>query len=345
MITRTQTLLVAAAAGLLLAGAIPAHQARPLRGQQQDGRPQHSLEITVEDMGTGTMLASLRRGDTVVIRPGQQIRLRMTGSAGPNAATRYPSTRFSPNQSPTVRIDKINPEVGSIIVTGVQPNDGPGALVLEYQVTDPMPIGDDRERRGRVYVRVEAQAPAPVPPAPPDQRLGVTLFDDENFGGRSQTFYVDDDDLRDNPIQNDTVTSVRVDPGCRVILFEDTQYRGSSGVIDRDVPNLEGTGVRNDSVSSLRVECGRATRGIIVYVDAEFRGASESLTEGDYASLDQGIGNDLISSIRVDPGCRAVLYRDDGFRGGSWTIDRDVSNLDGSPVGNDSISSIQVLCN
>jgi hypothetical protein len=345
MITRTRTLLVAAGAGLLLAGAISAQQARPVRGQQQDARPLRSLEITVEDMGTGTMLPSLRRGDTVVIRPGQQIRLRMTGSSGPNAPTRYPSTSFSPNQARTVRIDKINPEVGSIIVTGLQPNDGPGALVIEYEVNDPMPIGDDRERRGRVYVRVESAAPSPVPPAPPGQRLGVTLFADENFRGRSQTFYVDDDDLRDNPIQSDTVSSVRVDPGCRVILFEDAYYRGASGVIDRDAPTLRGTGVRNDSVSSLRVECGRATRGITVYADAGFRGASESLTEGDYASLDRGIGNDRISSIRVDPGCRAVLYRDGGFRGGSWTIDRDVSNLDGSPIGNDSISSIQVLCN
>ncbi|HVS14251.1 MAG TPA: beta/gamma crystallin-related protein [Thermoanaerobaculia bacterium] len=341
---KNRILCAAAGAGLVLATALPAQQARPARGQQQDGRPVRVLEVTVEDLGTGALLPSLRRGDTVVIRPGQQVRLRMTGSTGANTPTRYPSTLFKPHDARTVRIDNVNPEVGSIIVTGLQANDGPGALVIEYQVTDPMPIGDARERTGRIYVRVEdPQAPPPSPP-PSEQRRGVTLFADDNFRGRSQTFYMDDEDLRDNPIQNDTVSSVRVDAGCRAILFEDTFFRGASGVIDRDVPNLQGTGVGNDTVSSLRVECGGVTRGIIVYADSGFRGASETLTEGDYASLDRGIGNDRISSIRVDRGCRAVLYRDGGFRGGSWTIDQDVANLEGTPIGNDTISSIQVLC-
>jgi hypothetical protein len=328
---------------LIFAAALPAQKQRPGRGQKDNGRPLHSLEITVEDMATGQFLQSLRRGDTVVIRPGQQVRLRMTGNTGPNA--RYPSTHFTPNDSRNVRVDKINPEVGTIIVTGMQATPGPGAFVIQYQVTDSMPIANDRERTGRVYVRVEDLAPPPPPPGSPQgDRFGVTLFTDEQFRGRSQTFYENDQDLRDNPIQSDSVSSVRVDPGCRAVLYEDANFRGRSALIERDAPNFRDLGIGNDSLSSLEVECGRTNRGIIVFEDAGFRGRSEALGEGDYAELSGGVGNDRISSIQVDRGCRAVLFADAGFRGRSWTIEQDASSLDGSPVGNDSISSIQVIC-
>ena len=340
---------LAGAALLFLTAALPAQQRRPVR--TADDRPLGSLEVTVEDLSTGRFLESLDRGETIVIRPGQQIRLRMTGSVGPNSPTRYPSTTFDPNNldSRYVRVDKVNPEVGSIIVTAIAPNPGPGALRIHYMIGDEMRIGDPREKEGNVYVRVEEASPTPQPPSQPPQppaSRGVTLYADDSFRGRSQTFLADDPDLRDNPIQNDSVSSLRVAPGCRVILFEDTFYRGGSAVIDRDSPNLRGTGISNDSVSSLRVECGSGTarRGITVFEDAGFRGNSEALGAGDYSELRGGVGNDRISSIRVDSGCRAVLFSDSGFRGRSWTIDRDVGNLDGSPVGNDRISSIQVIC-
>ncbi|HVS64357.1 MAG TPA: beta/gamma crystallin-related protein [Thermoanaerobaculia bacterium] len=340
-------ILLAGAALLFLAAALPAQQRRPVR--TADDQPLRSLEVTVEDLSTGQILGSLDRGETIVIRPGQQIRLRMTGSLGPNSPTRYPNTTFDPNNldSRYVRVDKVNPEVGSIIVTGVAPNPGPGALRIHYVIGDEMPIGDPREKEGNVYVRVEeAQVTPPSQPPQPAASGGITLYSDDSFRGRSQTFLEDDPDLRDNPIQSDSVSSLRVAPGCRAILFEDTFYRGASAVIDRDSPNLRGTGVANDSVSSLRVECGSGTarRGITVFEDAGFRGSSQALVAGDYSELRGGVGNDRISSIRVDAGCRAVLFSDSGFGGRSWTIDRDVGNLDGSPVGNDSISSIQVIC-
>jgi hypothetical protein len=347
---RARTLIPLTGALLLILSAVStAQQKRPVRGAAADDRPLRFLAVTVEDMQTGTELPSLQRGQTVVIQPGQQIRLRMTGSVGANNPTRYPATRFEPNNldSRYVRVDKLNPEVGSIIVTGVAPNQGPGALRIHYVITDTMPIGDKREREGNVYVRVDGAQATPSPPSqPPSDNRGVTLFSDDSFRGRSQTFFVDDPDLRDNPIQNDTVSSVRIDPGCRAILFEDTNYRGSSAVIDRDAPSLRGTGISNDSVSSLRVECGAvgSARGVAVFEDSGFRGTSQALGPGNYSELSGGVGNDRISSIRVDPGCRAVLFSDAGFRGRSWAIDQDVANLDGSPIGNDSISSIQVVC-
>lgn len=334
---------------LLVAGSLPAQRGRPVRGGGQgDGRPLQSIEITVEDMGSNRFLPSLQRGDTVVIRPGQQIRLRMTGSVGGNANPRYPSTRFDPNDSRYVRVDRVNPDVGTIIVTGVQPNPGPGALVIEYEVYG-MPVANDRLRTGRVYVRVEADQPERPPGRPPSDERGVTLYSDDYFRGRSQTFTADDPDLRDNAIQSDTVSSVRVSPGCRATLFEDSSYRGRSAVVDRDAETLRGLGIGNDSVSSLRVDCrgGGGTardRGINVYADVGFRGAREFLAEGDYSELGGRVGNDAISSIEISEGCRAVLFADARFRGRSWEITDNVSDLGRTPIGNDSISSIQITC-
>jgi Beta/Gamma crystallin len=84
---------------------------------------------------------------------------------------------------------------------------------------------------------------------------GVTVYEDADFGGRFETFRDDDPDLRDNPIRQDTITSVIVSPGCRAELFQDTGFRGRSTVVFGGVKNLGYTEVGNDRVSSIRVEC------------------------------------------------------------------------------------------
>lgn len=86
-------------------------------------------------------------------------------------------------------------------------------------------------------------------------RRGVTLFADEDFRGRQEKFYADDYNLEDNPIRNDSASSVRVDPGCRVTLYGDASFRGRAATLDRDARALSYTEVGNDKVSSLRVEC------------------------------------------------------------------------------------------
>ena len=88
------------------------------------------------------------------------------------------------------------------------------------------------------------------------RRYGVTVHSDSDYRGRTETFCDDDPDLRDNPIRQDTISSVAVDRGCRVILFSDVGFRGSVTVLDADHPNLRHSQVGNDRISSLRVECG-----------------------------------------------------------------------------------------
>lgn len=119
------------------------------------------------------------------------------------------------------------------------------------------PVGNDRASGIRVVCnggQVPPPPPAPAPP-PPAAGRGVTLYEHQDFQGRSETFHGDDPELRDNLIGADRASSVRVDPGCEVILFEHPDYRGRSAVLERSEPDLARTRVGNDTVSSLQIRC------------------------------------------------------------------------------------------
>lgn len=88
-------------------------------------------------------------------------------------------------------------------------------------------------------------------------RGGVTLFLDNDFEGRNETFYRDIRNLDDTPIGNDNASSVRVAPGCRATLYRDSDFRGKSTVLTGDASSLQFTSVGNDNVSSMEVDCRR----------------------------------------------------------------------------------------
>ena len=306
-----------------------------------------ALAITVEDMGSRRELGAVSPGDTVEITVGQQVRLRMTGvPANDNRGVRYPSTRFTPPDGVRqVSIDKVNPEVGSIIVTGVSPHTGPGAVVLMYEILEPLRISQ-REMTGRVYVRVVDAVRSEPSPQPDQQRRGVTLFADANYGGRSMTIWGSLDRLDNTTIGNDRVSSIRVDPGCRAVLYRDVNYRGASAEIVRDVANLGETRVGNDSVSSIEVDCSTGeSRGVELFEHADFRGRSEFIVSDERHLGPTNVGNDTVSSVRVSPGCVATLFADADFRGASSEIREDRASLANTRVGADSASSVRIRCN
>jgi hypothetical protein len=86
---------------------------------------------------------------------------------------------------------------------------------------------------------------------------GVTVFADADFRGRHESFSYDDPDLRDNYIRQDTISSVRVAPGCRAVLFDDVGFRGAATVVRAGDNNLGYSAVGNDRVSSIQVDCRR----------------------------------------------------------------------------------------
>ena len=193
-----------------------------------------------------------------------------------------------------------------------------------------------------------------------DGKRGAVLYSDEDFRGRSEVLSGDDRDLRDNPIRNDSISSVRVAPGCKVTLFSDTGFRGASTVLTADAPSLTRSRVGNDRASSVRIECGyhggggddggrdwddwRDRRGVRLYSSADFQGRSEIFLEDDRDLRNNEVGNDAVSSVRVSRGCRAILYSDTNYNGRSVVISEDTSSLGGTRIGNDAASSVRVEC-
>ncbi|MEM9554723.1 MAG: beta/gamma crystallin-related protein [Acidobacteriota bacterium] len=184
-------------------------------------------------------------------------------------------------------------------------------------------------------------------------RRGVIVYTDAGYRGRSEIFVQDIDDLRRSRVGNDSISSIRVAPGCQATLHETIRFSGRSMVIERDIPNLSGTRIGNDVASSLTVRCrGQAGVGsdfgwgapVILYADTDFRGTKLEV-DGRIDDMSRSpFGNDRASSIRVAVGCEAILYADAGFRGRSVVLTGDVENLGRTRIGNDSVSSIEVRC-
>ncbi len=185
----------------------------------------------------------------------------------------------------------------------------------------------------------------------PYGRGGATLYAGGDFSGRSETFHGDVERLAGTAVGNDTVSSVRVDPGCRLELFEHPDYGGTSTVLTGDVPDMRRTNLGNDRASSLRIDCGRGgygtpydRGGVTLFRDVDFRGRGETFDRDVHNLGNTQVGNDTVRSVRVARGCRAVLYRHSDFRGESTVLTRDAETLRFTAVGNDAASSIEVNC-
>lgn len=85
---------------------------------------------------------------------------------------------------------------------------------------------------------------------------GVGVFDDESFQGRGANFGPGRHDLEvleAAGIDNDTIRSVCVAPGCSVTLFHDYRFDGPTLVVTGDSPQLPHE--FNGGTSSLEVTC------------------------------------------------------------------------------------------
>lgn len=175
-------------------------------------------------------------------------------------------------------------------------------------------------------------------------RRGVILYSDEGFEGREESFYDDDPTLADNPLRQDSASSVRVAPGCHAVLFEHSDYRGAATLVTGDVPRLADTEVGNDRVSSLEVVCDGRGEGVTLYEDTGYRGRSEIFLSDDPRLRDNFVRQDGVSSVAVAPGCVVTLYEHADYRGRSATLRQDTPDLRATWVGNDTVSSIRVDC-
>ncbi len=141
----------------------------------------------------------------------------------------------------------------------------------------------------------------------------VTVYEDENYGGASQTFNSDVPNLRE---WNDKITSFRVS-GTQQFQNDRRGY----GVERRGAQSRE------------------PANGACFYMDEDYKGESFCLNSGEDIRNVGERYNDKISSIRVFGRARVTVFDDENFGGARREIDRDVRNLGNF---NDRITSIQV---
>ncbi len=150
---------------------------------------------------------------------------------------------------------------------------------------------------------------------PPDRprRGSITLFSDRRYSGESETFYGDIVDLNATKFGNRRASSLRLASGCRATLWEYPYFKGRSTTFPGDDANLSNTSLGERAASSLKLDC---------------RGGG-------------GYGPDPYP--RPEPSRYGVtLYQGRHAQGPSMTFDRDISDLDRTPFGSRSASSVDV---
>lgn len=181
----------------------------------------------------------------------------------------------------------------------------------------------------------------------------VTLFRDKECRGPSITVRRDVADLSKTWLGNDQVSSLSVscDDRPRGRRSRDDRRYDDRGRWDGDegYPRYDDDRRYDDGPRDRGNRYGRnrgdIPRGVTVFEAGDFRGRRETFTYDDPDLRDNRVRHDHISSVVVSPGCRAVLFEHNDFRGARTVVEgRSIANMRYTTVGNDRVSSIQVDC-
>lgn len=174
----------------------------------------------------------------------------------------------------------------------------------------------------------------------------ITLFQDANYAGASQTLTAGQYDFADGTLKsNDTCRSIRVPAGMAVRLFEHSWFQGRYLDITMDTPALPT--FWNDRASSVIVHAAGeklpVTKQVVVFTDANYTGGRQILKLGNH---DSGPGGDLnlgraISSVMVPRGLALRLFDGANCTGASIDILCDTEAF--APDWNDRAVSVSVL--
>jgi len=167
-------------------------------------------------------------------------------------------------------------------------------------------------------------------------------------------------DLDGLPVGNDQISSFKVKRGVKVRFFSDAdrggaEYRANGYFGQVADPNLGAGGkpIGNDAISSIVIERTSNTAGdwdpdrdwqICIYQHADYEGEVEcwggvggrAYVPGMFHTA---VGNDGASSIELNEGVRVALYSGVNYSGDPVTLDRSVSNISATALGNDTLSS------
>lgn len=191
--------------------------------------------------------------------------------------------------------------------------------------------------------------PTPTPPPPVPAGSGVLVFDQPNYQGRSEFFSVDDPDLRDNLIGNDTISSFRIIGPIRLVLFEHIFYNGRQETFTTDDPDLAGSHIGDNTASSLvLIAPGFNLNDIIrpfatLFEKIGYLGQKEDFYANDSDLRDNIIGNDNASSFQLVGGAIVRLFKHINYGGIVELFTHWNADLSKTLIGDNTTSSIQVI--
>ncbi|OQP51801.1 hypothetical protein A4H97_26710 [Niastella yeongjuensis] len=174
----------------------------------------------------------------------------------------------------------------------------------------------------------------------------ATIYRDCNYGGGAVGLLPGSytlSQLQSMGINNDDISSLRVNSGYQVQLFNDDNFTGTVITLTADNSCLVANNF-NDLTSSLKISAIGTVTAATVYRDCDYLGTAVTLSPGNYTLsqlLALGIANDDISSMKVNSGYQVQLYFDDNFLGTSQTYSVDNPCLVTNGF-NDAASSIKV---
>jgi hypothetical protein len=204
----------------------------------------------------------------------------------------------------------------------------------------------------------------------------VCVYKDIQYQGVDQCFNAGDTASTLQSL-NGQVSSIRIYGRASVTVYDATNFRGHTTVFTSSMPDLGqvrlDTKSWSDRIQSLQVSSGNASNGpygnapvyrgrergpfsnqqinegVCVYERPNYQGRSQCWNAGEQLNdlARSGSWNNRISSIRVFGRTTAVAYRDIGFGGASFVINRDIPDLaqvSGSGVRNwdHQISSLKI---
>lgn len=165
----------------------------------------------------------------------------------------------------------------------------------------------------------------------------VSVYEHGAFGGRCENFRGDDNDLRNNPIGQDSITSLKVGQACPQRLWDDPNYGGSSLNFFGDIPDLGAYGF-SDRAESLHLAPGNR---VALFDQPNYGGLCEVFTADD-----SDLGNNVIltrtSSLRLHADCpnQALLFEHINYGGAYYQVPVSGAVINLEPAWRDRASSI-----
>ncbi|MCB0483240.1 MAG: hypothetical protein KDC37_01620, partial [Flavobacteriales bacterium] len=95
--------------------------------------------------------------------------------------------------------------------------------------------------------------PTPPPSKPSDQPQ-IILYEHINYGGRFEVLSVSDLDLRNNVIQDNSVSSIRFINGATATVYDGYNYTGTSEILTQNDPDLTNNFISQDTISSIKID-------------------------------------------------------------------------------------------